>query len=153
MIFVECKPDQTLVLAVTGATPRQVIHELQGKAEVVRRLSGGTNLLGMVDEDPWASQPPYLSRMRMTEDLPAAALKVFQDPNRNNRIAVLCPRLEEWILRAARLERANLGDYNLPADVSRLREVINHRLPNLERLVNDLRGSASMRALRRALTA
>ena len=152
MIFVECKPDQTLAVGVTGASTRQVIHELKGKGEVLRRLSGGANLFGMVDEDPWASQPRYLSRMTLLEDSPEAALKVFQDPNRNNRIAVLRPRLEEWVLRAARMERVNVEDYGLPADISRLREVINHRLDNLQRLVNDLRGSAPMTTLRRALT-
>ncbi len=152
MIFVECKPDETLALAVTGAPTRLVIHELKGKGEVVRRLSVGANLFGMVDEDPWASQPPYLSGMRMAEELTEAALKVFQDPNRNNRIAVLCPRLEEWILRAAQIARVNAADYGLPPDPSRLHEVIVHRLDNLERLVNDLSGSAPMTALKRALT-
>lgn len=152
MIFVECKPDETLVLAVTGVLPRQVIHELKGKGEVARRLSVGANLFGMVDEDPWASQPPYLSRMHMADDLPEVALAVRRDPNRNNRIAVLRPRLEEWILRAARMSGVNVGDYNLPADPSGLHEVINYRLDNLKRLVKDLQQSAPMSALRKALT-
>lgn len=152
MIFVECFPDATLAVVVTGAPPREVIHDFHGRFDVVHRLSRGQNLLGMVDEDLAAPPPPYFGRITLVADLPEAALRVYRDPRRNNQIAVLRPRLEEWVLRAARLERADMADYNLPADIGMLREVINHRLDNLERLMNDLRGSAPMTALRRALT-
>lgn len=147
MIFVECKPDETLVKALLPR--RQVIHA-RSKARVVFQVSRSRNCIGLIDADPGAVQPGYLETLTDTTD--QYTFRVLEDTNKGNKIVVLRPRLEEWILRAAQMARVNVEDYGLPKDISQLREVINHRLPNLERLMNDLRGSAPMMALKKALT-
>lgn len=147
MIFVECKPDETLVRVLLPR--RQVIHA-RSKPRVVSQVSRRKNCIGLIDEDPGAVQPGYLETLTYTAN--QYAFRVLEDPNKRNKIVVLRPRLEEWVLQASRLARIRVEDYGLPADPSGLREVINHRLPNLARLVKDLQQSASMIALRKALT-
>jgi hypothetical protein len=39
MIYVECKPDATLVQVLTQLPRREIVHELKGKYEVVKRIS------------------------------------------------------------------------------------------------------------------
>ncbi|MHA1267051.1 MAG: hypothetical protein ACTSRS_17565 [Candidatus Helarchaeota archaeon] len=59
----------------------------------------------------------------------------------NSVLIVLCPRLEEWIIKAADLCKMNMeSKFNLPRDPRRLKRIINYRLENLKRLINELRG-------------
>ncbi len=150
MIYVECKPDETLVRLLTGLPRREIIHDLKGKNEVVNQIRKRSNAQGMVDEDPQATQHPYLKEMSEVQDLPERGLRVLGD-SLNNRIVILCPRLEEWIVQAAREEQLSISDYGLPEEPRRLHRVINDDLRKFERLVNDLRDSARLTSLRSAL--
>ena len=148
MIYVECKPDEVLVRALTGLRRRDISHELKAKPEVANRIRSSRNARGLVDEDPLAPQPPYLVQLGIRDGLPDKGLRLLVDDARGNHIVVLCPRLEEWIVAAARGERVNLDYYNLPTDAGVLHRVINHRLPSFSRLVEDLRETDQLRALR-----
>ena len=150
MIYVECKPDETLVRLLTGLPRREIIHELKGKSEVVNQIKKRSNTQGLVDEDPQSIQPPCLGEMRIVQDLHEMGLRLLGD-SRNNRIVVLCPRLEEWVVQAAREEQLAISAYRLPEEPRRLHRVINDDLRKFERLVNDLRNSARLTSLRSAL--
>ena len=110
MIYVECKPDGVLVRQVTGLPNRQVVHEIQGKSAVFKRLMRGRDLVGVVDEDPGATQPPYMKQLSLSREIAHLGLKLYLDTSRNNRVIVLCPRLEEWLLRAVRDTGFDIGD-------------------------------------------
>lgn len=101
MIYVECKPDAALVQILTQLSHRGIVHELKGKYEVVERISSGRNARRMVDEDPGSVQPAYLARMEVLRDLPQSGLKMLEDVARANRVVLLCPKLEDWIIRVA----------------------------------------------------
>ena len=146
MIYVECKPDQILVQVVTGLPIRQVIHELQGKGRVVYQVRRGSHSVGLVDEDPGATQPRLLTEMPTVEDLAAQGFSVKQD-SRGNRIVVLRPRLEEWIVRAAMDAGVLPSQFNLPKDPKRLHEVINVDLDRFRGLVEALTNTPRLRAL------
>ena len=139
MIYVECKPDGALVRSVTGLAIRDVIHE-NGKYAVCKRISDREDCKGMVDEDPTSRQAAYLTRITLSQDLPQYGLKVFTDTPKNNRIVVLCPKLEDWILKAAGEIGLNVEDrkYNLPNHPRRLHQVINADARKIERLLEDL---------------
>lgn len=62
MIYVECKPDTTL-LSVLGV-PRKEIFHAGGKGNVCVRLSKITDSKGLVDEDPESPQPGYLKKLK-----------------------------------------------------------------------------------------
>jgi len=146
MIYVECYPDTVLVRTLTGLPRREVIHERKGKGRVVDQVRRGSQRVGLLDEDPGATQPRRLEEMVTVENLEASALWVRQD-SAGNRIVILRPRLEEWILRAARQAGIDLDDYNLPTDAGQLHRVINDRLPSFQRLVEALNNTPRLRAL------
>jgi hypothetical protein len=151
MIYVECKPDTILVRTLTGLPRRDVIHELKGKYRVVDRVSKGSNLKGLVDEDPLVPQPVYLEDMDVLVDLPGGGLRLLHDAARGNRIIILCPRLEEWTVRAARDAGVDLGDYSLPNNPRMLHRVVNDHLSSFQRLVEDLKDSDRLRGLHNLL--
>ena len=151
MIYVECKPDATLVKVLTQLPQREIIHEIKGKYEVLKKISNGRNGRGMIDEDPGSNQPAYLSRMQVQRDLPQRGLKVLEDAARDNQVILLCPRLEEWIIRAARDGGVSLERYNLPNRPSSLHRELNLDLPKFGRLVVELTNTPSLRCLLRLL--
>ncbi|MBI2934513.1 MAG: hypothetical protein HYY29_02960 [Chloroflexi bacterium] len=138
MIFVECTPDLALVSLVAKAPRREIIHELKGKFEVCRLVSQRTNCLGMVDEDPGSIQPVCLEQMELTEEHTSLGIKVLAQKRKGNRIIVLCPDLEGWLIRTATSSAIELDRFGLPRDHNLLHRVINHRIVNLERLLASL---------------
>jgi len=151
MIYVECKPDFTLVRFITNLPRREIVHEFKGKHEVCKQLENRRDCKGLVDEDPLSVPPPYLKKLRLQKELPEAGLKIMRDESNNNLLVILCPRLEEWILRAAKEKGINPDKYNLPNNPNRLHEVINLSLDRFERLLEDLKGSRRLRALKKVL--
>ena len=145
MIYVECKPDEMLVRLLTKLPKREVIHEIKGKSGVVERLRRQKNSMGVVDEDPWAVQPAYLSSMRVSQDQATQGLKLLHDASSDNYVVVLCPRLEEWIERATKETGLELTRYGLPDDPVRLHQVINVDLSKFQRLVKNLQTKRSDR--------
>ena len=53
-------------------------------------------------------------------------------------LIIFTPRFEEWIVSLCRQYGIMLSDYGLPTDSIRLHDIINSRLNNLERLLNEL---------------
>ncbi len=152
MIYVECDPDQVLVQMLTSLPKREIIHE-QGKYRLMAKLSARTDTQAMVDEDPDSNQPAYLSKMQVQQEISNHGLRVLIDASRGNRAVVLCPKLEDWLIRSARESGISLSDrrYNLPNTAKALHRVINLDPSKLERLVKDLSDTPRFRALRRLL--
>jgi hypothetical protein len=150
MIYTECKPDSSLV-RILGIPKKHIIRQ-QGKPEVCKQLEKRENLLGMVDEDPFSVQPSYLKRLPVKEDLPTYGLKILNDTSKHNDLIILSPRLEEWILKAAKDAGVDIKRYKLPDDGEQLHKVINLDLKKFDRLVNDLKDKSEMiKALERAI--
>ena len=155
MIYVECKPDGVLVRQVTNLPRRQVIHEAKGKGGVFNRLMRNRNLVALVDEDPGKTQPTYMARLSLSRERANIGLKVYVDNNLNHRVVVLCPVLEEWLLRAARDAEFDMETYGLPDSAGALHRVINLDERKIQRLLTDLTDAESPRLLElgRELTA
>lgn len=154
MLYVEGKADEVLVIGL-GLTRGEVSRELN-KDEVLKQLDRQSHCLGMVDEDPNSPQPIQLSRMIVAADYDLLGLRVYADTTRNNRVILLRPRLEEWLLRAAQDAGLAVGGrrYNLPSSPTRLHREINLDLSKVERLLADLTETDSprIRQLRALLT-
>ena len=150
MIYVECKPDFELVRCITGIPKRGIIHE-SNKPGVCKKLEKQSNCKGMVDEDPGSSQPPYISRLILKDDLFQDELKVYYDRHRNNYLIVLCPKLEDWILKTAKQADLDVDGYSLPKDPNELHRNINIRLDNFKRLLADLNEAERIKTLRKLL--
>ena len=148
MIFVECKPDEALVCTL-GVSRREVIHA-GGKSRICKRLEKITGAKGLVDEDPYSDQPPYMQSLKLVAK--SNDILVLHDPRRSNYLIVLCPRLEEWVLKAARIAGVRPEEYGLPGNGDELHRVINLRVDKFTLLVSDLRARSGMiRCLERLL--
>ena len=152
MIFVECKPDLALVKSLTNISRRGITHEFKGKGEICNRLKKQTNCKGLIDEDPSSGQPRFVKEARLENDLSEHDIKVLRHSSTDNHLIVLCPRLEEWTLNAAREARIDVRKYNLPNDAARLHREINISLDKFEDLLEDLRDSSDrLKTLKRLL--
>ena len=153
MIYVECKPDSTLIRHITGLG-RRAVSEAKGKGEVCRKLATGRNDVGVVDEDPTSRQPNYIARLTPRTHNAALGLRTYRDTARNNLLIVICPRLEDWLLRAVRDAGLRMADYGLPDRSDRLHKVINEDERKIIRLLTDLTEANSPRLaeLRRLLS-
>lgn len=142
-IYVECKTDATLVNALLGIA-KTIAHE-KGKPGVCRRLQGGKNTIGMVDEDPGQAQPTYLEKLRVKRNLARHGLKLLQDASTGNQVVVLCPKLEDWILDACSESGIRASTYGLPDDPSTLHRDANISQKEFRRLLRDLKKRNSQR--------
>jgi len=151
MVYVECKADFTLVESITEIPKKEIIHE-GGKSEVCKKLEKKKNCKGLVDEDPWSVQPPYVKKLGMKEDLSSYDLKILHDNSNKNALIVLCPRLEEWELKAAKEVNVDMKQYDLPKEPSKLHAIININLDKFERLIESLKQRSNrLKALKKLL--
>lgn len=140
MIFLECEPDKALVRAL--GIPRKEILHAGSKGNVCKRLKRSRNSKGMVDEDPSSVQPSYIEKLKMNSY--EHDTKLLYDKNAQNTLIVLCPTLEDWILKAAKEARVDLEDYSLPDDAHELHKIINTKLEKFVLLIDDIKKRSKM---------
>lgn len=150
MIYLECKPEFILAKSLTGIPKREFIHE-RGKPKVCKQLERRRDCKGLVDEDPWSTQPPYMKKIKLKEDISEHDLKILHDNSNDNCLIVLCPRLEEWVLKTAKEASIDVRKYRLPDKAIRLHREINIDLSKFERLIGDLKNSERLKILKRLL--
>ena len=143
-LFLECKPDETLAAAL-GVVRRTVVHS-HGKGKVSKNLKKNSGVTGMVDEDFGSAEPATLSKfveMSVSHDV-----KLKVDKSQNNRLIVICPRLEPWLIKTAKAAGVKMEEFSLSENVQVLDSMINYRLPNIERLLAELLAKQSPRVRR-----
>jgi len=140
MLYVECKSDFIMVNTL-GVFKQNIIHA-GNKSKVCKRLEKSDFSKGLADEDPSSEQPSYIDQLNLIQN--QHEIKIFQDNKRRNYLIVLCPRLEEWVLKAAKEADLDISRYNLPDDGEQLHKVINLDIRKFEKLVSDLKGKSEM---------
>src|SRR5882724_10993554 len=133
-IVVECKPDEILAV-VLGFSRKEIAHE-NNKGEVCHYLEKSAIKLAIIDEDPGSGQPRYLRNFKVVEEKFSVITMVYKKFDKT--IIVIKPRLEEWILMQCQNSGINPGDFFLPADAKRLKDIINLKLDKFQRLLDDL---------------
>ncbi len=148
MLYVEGRADR--VLARRLGVSRREIEDGKGKGGVLRYLVQGRNCQGLVDEDPGLPMLTLMNRFveASADDLMRLELRLYRHGERANTLIVLCPKLEDWLIAAAREVGLTVDDYGLPASANRLHDVINDDLRKLDRLFDDLLSAQSPRILR-----
>lgn len=139
MIYLECNPDKALVMAM-GVHKKEIYHS-GGKSNVCKNLAKNRKSIGLVDEDPYSPQPSYIGKLKIKSN--EQAIKLLYDENARNYLIILCPKLEDWILKAAKEAKVNVEDYSLPDDASELHEIINIKPEKFLRLIEDLKKKKS----------
>lgn len=147
MIFVECRPDRLLVRVL--GVPKDTIRHVGNKPEVYKMIERYPASKGVVDEDPDSYQPPYLHKLRFVEE--SSGLRRLRDERTSSELVLLCPRMEEWVIEAAKEVGIHLRAFGLPDEPKLLHAVINAHLKNFETLLLQLKGSERMRKLHKFL--
>ena len=130
----EGPPDETLIKCLSMKSTKDGRH----KSGVLKELTKAEELVGIVDEDPknTQSRPKVMNEFYLIEE--NQGIKVYRHQSNSNRLIVLCPDLENWILKAVKTTNINISLFNLSDNPSTLHRVINKRLPNFENLINEL---------------
>jgi hypothetical protein len=140
MIYLECDPDKALMRTL-GLAAKEIKH-VYSKGNVCNKLAKSRHSKGLVDEDPASPQPTYIGKLKLS--FHQHEIKLLQDDKAQNQLIVLCPSLEEWILKAAREAKVNIQDYGLPNGARQLHEIINTRVESLEKLTKSIKGKSQM---------
>jgi hypothetical protein len=143
-LFVECKPDETLALAL--GVSRHDLEHAGNRAGVCAQVSRRSGTTGMVDEDPGAATPHYMKTL--AGEPMEHEIRVLCDSQRKNRLVVICPRLEEWLVQSAKSSGLKMTDFGFESDNGlHLHREINHRLESLKKVVSKLIEGKSKRLL------
>jgi len=123
-VLVECNADEVVLRAV-GVSKKQLRHE-RCKGEVVKRMLKFDCATGLIDEDPASAQPRELDNYIHVQAVEGLRLLAHRD-DKNKRLIIICPRLEEWLIQRAKSSGVRPEDYGLPSDPDRL-----HSIPRYE---------------------
>ena len=123
-VLVECNADEA-VLRALGVSKKQLRHE-RGKGEVVKRVLKFDSATGLIDEDPASAQPRDLDNYKQVQAAEGLHLLTRRD-DKNKRLIVVCPRLEDWLIERAESSGIRPEDYDLPSDPDKL-----HSIPRYE---------------------
>lgn len=145
MIYVECKPDFELIKSL-GISKRTIIH-CGGKARVCKKLQKNTSSIGVVDEDPNSEQPSYILNIKKVNE--GGNLKLLYDEKRNNYVVIICPKLEDWILKVSKINNISAKKYGLPNDIDEFEKEINHNLDKFRKLLNALNKTKEFKVLKK----
>jgi len=143
MIYVECNPD-VLLVRILGVPVKGYRHS-GDKGRVCRDLEHDKRSTGLVDEDAAGTQPTYMSGMKITGS--KDDIKLLVDKDRSNSIVVLCPKHEDWILKAAKEAKVDVREFKLPNDSDELHKVINLRLDKYKELLEAIKDKSRRIAL------
>ncbi|MBW7990702.1 MAG: hypothetical protein FVQ84_11895 [Planctomycetes bacterium] len=125
-VLVECNADE-IVLRNIGVPKKQLFH-FGGKDKLINRLRNLPGAIGVVDEDPASIQHPDLkASYRQAESAEGLRLLARQGSG-CQRLVMICPKLEDWLIQRARLLEIRPEDYGLPSDPDKL-----HSIPRYER--------------------
>ena len=135
-VHLECLPDETLVKIL--GIPKKLVKHHNDKGRVCKSLKKNINIIGIVDEDPGAPQPSYISELILVEPDSKHGLRVLTDLKRNNFLIIVCPRLEDWIINVTNRQQVKLQQFSLPNKSTELHRIINTRLESFKKLIEHL---------------
>jgi len=120
-VLVECYPDEALMRAL--GVPRKRLRHEHCKGDVVNRLRKLPLGIGMVDEDPHSAQPRDLTNSYQQSKAAEGLRLLRRQGSGAQRLIVVCPRLEDWLIQRADASGVKPEDYGLPGDPRRLHSV------------------------------
>ena len=134
---IECLPEEVLLLNM-GLT-RDVIEHHSGSGAVCRTLEEGTNLCGLIDEDPDRNfQHNYYNKLYLKHESDEHNIRYSIDKTSKNRLIFIKPRFEPWIISVAHKSNVNMSDFNLNDDPDLLHREINFKKGDLQKLLHHL---------------
>jgi len=126
MIFLaEDAPHKSLLQSL--GIPRKGILLLGSKGNVIKSLRDRPGDMGMVDEDPESiqTQPRELANYQEVDRGEGLRL-LARKGHTNQKLVVLCPRIEDWLIQRAKLCDIDPTRYYLRSTPKELKELIHY---------------------------
>ncbi|HEV2329839.1 MAG TPA: hypothetical protein VGY56_13735 [Verrucomicrobiae bacterium] len=142
-LFLERNSDETLAVAL--GVPGRTITHCHGKGKVSKNLRKHSGVTGLVDEDPGSTETPTFVAYKEVSFGHGVRFKL--DRKQNNRLIIVCPKLENWVIETAKAAGVKMERYKLSDHPNELHADVNYRLPNFQRLLADLLERKSPRLL------
>jgi hypothetical protein len=121
MIFlVEDDPHKALLRFLE--IPRKDILHMGSKGNVIKGLKDRPGATGMVDEDPGYAPPHELANYPEVPTTEGLRLLTRKGSGRQ-RLVVLCPRVEDWLIQRARICGVDPKRHHLPSTPKELRDI------------------------------
>jgi hypothetical protein len=138
MLYIECDNDEVLI---TALEIKDFEHE-GGKFKVCNKLTKLINQIGLIDEDPGKLQADYTDKMIPNEEI--LSMKYYFDGKKGNKVIMLCPDLENWIITIAKECKVKLDSYNLPETAKGLHDIGKNKFKRdkLGILIKDLKSQS-----------
>lgn len=134
MIYLECNPDELLCKKL--GIPKKFTKHHNDKGRIVRYLIRQNHHLGLVDEDPGAGKPSAMDKFKEEEAI-KFGIRQYIDLNKN-KLIVVCPRLEGWLIDVCKKNKVDIAKFNLPVNEEKLHNEINSKLKELDKLLSHL---------------
>lgn len=150
MILFECDADETLLKFLLDELPEKEFEHKHGKGNVLKWIFKTEDSIGLVDRDQDSHKLGYYNQLEELDFSNHFRYSIFTAPN-GNKIVELEPRLEEWLLRVAKLEGSDLNQHRLSSDVNRFKNQINLNPKKLKNLLETLVDSEHIQKLREVL--
>ena len=126
MIFlVEDAPHKALLQSL--GIPRKAILLAGSKGNVIKRLRDRPGDRGMVDEDPQSiqTQTHELANYQQVDSNEGLRL-LARKGHGNQKLVILCPRIEDWLIQRAKACGIDPTLYYLPGSPKRLKELVHY---------------------------
>ena len=135
---IECLPEEVLLLNM-GLTREVLLHH-SGSGGVCKTLYEGTNLIGLIDEDPEReSQHNYYNKLYLKPVSEEYNIRYSIDKVKKNKLIFIKPRFEPWIIGVAQNSGIKMSDFNLSPDPNLLHREINFKKSDLQKLLHKLK--------------
>lgn len=135
-LFLECHNDEAVVRAL-GVPARLIVHR-DGKSRVAKALAKApAGSMGMIDEDPHDSaRVPGFDPFVMQQRHPS--FDVLRHSKEDKILVRIRPRLEEWLLDAAKIAQVDLTRFSLPTTASQLHLLKKEKGDRIQKLIEHL---------------
>jgi hypothetical protein len=135
-IHYECRPEECLLTNLGFGKYLDRHHN--GSGGICELLSREKNLFGWIDEDPTANHHPYYRSMYANSKSDKFGLRYCYDPQKNNKLIIVKPKLEDWLITISQKAGVNLNDFELSEDPDELHKIINFKISKFQEVLHTL---------------
>ncbi|MCU0434425.1 MAG: hypothetical protein MUC87_13310 [Bacteroidia bacterium] len=124
-IFVECYADENFLMNL-GIVKKAIKHH-ENKYELIKALEKMSGKVALIDADPDSKHEKILDRYNLIDD--SESIKQYYHKKTKNRILLIYPQLEGWLINECRKNAISLSSLGLPEKYSEL-HIRLHKLPD-----------------------
>lgn len=138
-ILVECNTDTYLMTRIiqTLNLTRKIIRCVGGKGRVIGKLEKSDDGIGLIDEDPGSSQPSDIKCYQEVERY-GDIKRLERRNNRKKKLIVICPKIEDWLLKRASKNNISPISFNLKNTPNAIHEINIEKNSNYRNFLNKL---------------